>query len=102
MLLTGFKMRTAGFERALALRPNYAEAHYNLARGEMVRLDEALLSMARALEAKPGSPQARLRPALAPLHTGSFHLRMAQLQLPLALSRSRHAVARLSAASLAR
>jgi hypothetical protein len=64
----------ASFERALALRPEYAEAHYNLGCvfEDLGRLNEALARMARALEIKPDYSQARFGQALAQLRSGDF------------------------------
>ena len=58
----------------MALRPTYAQAHYNLGcvlQG-LGRLDEALASYERAIELEPNYAQARFGHALAQLLKGEF------------------------------
>lgn len=59
---------------ALALRPKYAEAHYNLAcvLQAQGRLDEALAGYSRAVELQPDYAQARFGQALAQLLDGDY------------------------------
>ena len=52
----------AGVEKAIALDPNYAEAHLNrgVAYGQLKRHDEAIAAFDRALRLNPNLPNAWL------------------------------------------
>ena len=64
----------ASYDRALALRPDYAEALYN--RGvtlhELKRFEEALASYDRALTLRPDYAEAHQNEALCRLLIGDF------------------------------
>ncbi len=64
----------ACYERALAIKPNYAEAHYNLgcALRALGRTDEALAHYRMALAFKPDYIAAGLRESLTQLLKGDF------------------------------
>src|SRR5262249_45351843 len=64
----------ASFERALALKPQHAEAHHNLANAlaELGRDDEALASCRRATALDPGHAQANFTEALLLLTKGQL------------------------------
>jgi hypothetical protein len=64
----------ACYERALALKPNYAKAHYNLgcALRALGKVDEALVRYRTALALQPNHVQAGFRESLAQLLRGDF------------------------------
>ncbi|HKN72988.1 MAG TPA: tetratricopeptide repeat-containing glycosyltransferase family protein [Terriglobales bacterium] len=64
----------ACYERALALKPGYAQAHYNLgcALRSLGKVDEALVQFRRALALQPDYAQAGFRESLTQLLKGDF------------------------------
>ena len=73
-MLKRFDEALAQYDRALALRPDYAEAHTN--RGvtlhTLKRFDEALQCYARAIAARPDFAEAHYNEGLCRLLTGDF------------------------------
>jgi predicted O-linked N-acetylglucosamine transferase (SPINDLY family) len=85
--LERFDEALASYERALAIRPNYAEAHNN--RGvvlqEIERFDEALASYERALSIKPNYAEALTNRGIALRELTRFDEALASYEQALAI-----------------
>ena len=81
-----FDDAVADFDRAIALQPDYAEAHADRAAAlaNLGRREEALASCDRAIALKPDSPEARFNKGACHLALGDYRTRLGGVRMALA------------------